>query len=360
MTAPDRRGDPPTIPVVAAAIERDGRVLCVRRAPGGETGGLWELPGGKVERGEDPRAALQREIAEELGCRIAVHAEVATTAHAYTFGTIELTTYRCTLTEGEPRLREHDDARWVASSELLEHADLTWAPADVPAVRLLTVAGRAEPVLMADPLIASIGVQECGEPLVDLRVDGAVASTPEQNPGNPFYAWLRRGLAERLVAAQSALPDGLRLLVAEGYRPYDRQVAAFEGHRRRLLDDDPTLPHDESHLRASAFISPPAIAPHVAGAAVDLTLVDADGRQLDLGTVIDASPEDSDRACYTAAANISAEARRNRAILGAALSGAGLVNYPTEWWHWSYGDRYWALLTGASHALYGPVDEPLR
>jgi hypothetical protein len=34
---------------------------------------------------------------------------------------------------------------------------------------------------------------------------------------------------------------------------------------------------------------------------------------------------------------------------------AGLVNYPTEWWHWSYGDRYWALLTGADHAIYGPV-----
>ena len=35
----------------------------------------------------------------------------------------------------------------------------------------------------------------------------------------------------------------------------------------------------------------------------------------------------------------------------------GTMNYPTEWWHWSYGDRYWALLTGAPAALYGPVDE---
>ena len=38
-----------------------------------------------------------------------------------------------------------------------------------------------------------------------------------------------------------------------------------------------------------------------------------------------------------------------------SLRGAGLVNYPTEWWHWSYGDRYWALMTGARAALYGPV-----
>jgi D-alanyl-D-alanine dipeptidase len=39
------------------------------------------------------------------------------------------------------------------------------------------------------------------------------------------------------------------------------------------------------------------------------------------------------------------------------LSAQGLVNYPTEWWHWSYGDRYWALLTGAAHATYGPITE---
>jgi D-alanyl-D-alanine dipeptidase len=41
-------------------------------------------------------------------------------------------------------------------------------------------------------------------------------------------------------------------------------------------------------------------------------------------------------------------------VLGAALTAAGLVNYPTEWWHWSFGDRYWALATGAGAALYGP------
>ena len=44
-----------------------------------------------------------------------------------------------------------------------------------------------------------------------------------------------------------------------------------------------------------------------------------------------------------------------RKALANAFESAGLVNYPTEWWHWSYGDRYWALATGAEHAVYGPV-----
>jgi D-alanyl-D-alanine dipeptidase len=71
---------------------------------------------------------------------------------------------------------------------------------------------------------------------------------------------------------------------------------------------------------------------------------------------MNANPEDNAGACYTHADNIGAEARAHREILGKALSGAGLVNYPTEWWHWSYGDRYWALTTGAPAALYGPAE----
>lgn len=49
---------------------------------------------------------------------------------------------------------------------------------------------------------------------------------------------------------------------------------------------------------------------------------------------------------------------RAEAVLGTALASAGLVNYPSEWWHWSYGDRYWALATGTSSALYGPCPLP--
>jgi D-alanyl-D-alanine dipeptidase len=77
-----------------------------------------------------------------------------------------------------------------------------------------------------------------------------------------------------------------------------------------------------------------------------------------MGTPVDATPEQSDGACWTAATNISRFARSHRRLLTTVLTWSGLVNYPTEWWHWSYGDRYWALCTGAAAALYGPVDLP--
>ena len=81
----------------------------------------------------------------------------------------------------------------------------------------------------------------------------------------------------------------------------------------------------------------------------------ARGRELDLGTPVDATPEQSGGACYFDAHLAGRHARANRELLARVLRGAGLVNYPTEWWHWSYGDRYWALMTGAIAAVYGPV-----
>ncbi|MBC9928626.1 MULTISPECIES: (deoxy)nucleoside triphosphate pyrophosphohydrolase [unclassified Leucobacter] len=122
------------IEVVGAVIVRGGLVLCAQRGPGGSQAGRWEFPGGKVESGEPPRAALAREIVEELGAAVTVGDRIETTEHEEAFGTIVLTTFYCTLIAGEaePALTEHVDARWLAPSELM---DLDWAPADVPAVR---------------------------------------------------------------------------------------------------------------------------------------------------------------------------------------------------------------------------------
>jgi D-alanyl-D-alanine dipeptidase len=146
----------------------------------------------------------------------------------------------------------------------------------------------------------------------------------------------------------------LRLLFVEGYRPAALQREYFEGYASQLRAGHPGWSDEDIHSAASRYVSPPEIAPHTAGAAVDLTLADADGRELDLGTPMGANPEESDGACYTDAVNISEEARANRKVLSAALAAAGLVNYPTEWWHWSLGDRYWALLAGEAAACYGP------
>jgi D-alanyl-D-alanine dipeptidase len=214
-----------------------------------------------------------------------------------------------------------------------------------------------ELVLMADPRVAAIPVRDCGEPLLDVRTGGhlLVDRRKEADAAGEF-ACLRSGVVERLLAAQRQLPEGVRLLYVEGYRPPALQRRYFREYADELRAAHPEWSIEQVRAAASRYVSPPEIAPHSAGAAFDVTLADAGGRELDLGTRMNASPEESAGACYTDAENIGPQARAHRALLGAALRAAGFVNYPTEWWHWSYGDRYWALTTGADAALYGAVE----
>lgn len=211
-----------------------------------------------------------------------------------------------------------------------------------------------EIILMSDPKVAAVPVHDSDEPLVDVRRDNPLLVDERKSDGTGAYAHLRAGVLKRLVKAQSLLPAGLRLLFVEGYRPPSLQRRYFDEYAAEQRTLHPDWSADRVRAAASRYVSPPEIAPHSAGAAVDLTLVDVDGRELDFGTRVNASPEESAGACYTGAQGISAEARAHRETLGAALTAVGLVNYPTEWWHWSYGDRYCALMTGAPAALYGP------
>ncbi|MFJ8752144.1 M15 family metallopeptidase [Streptomyces sp. NPDC102441] len=207
---------------------------------------------------------------------------------------------------------------------------------------------------MADPRVAAIPVDDCGEPLVDVR-SGPTALLVDDRRSDPdgAFAHLRQRVRDQLLDAQRRLPEGLRLLVVEGYRPPALQQTYFERYAQSLRALHPGWTPQEVRTAASRYVSPPEIAPHSAGAAVDLTLVDASGRELDMGTAMNANPEDSEGACFTDAPNISESARANRATLTTAMSAAHFVNYATEWWHFSLGDRYWALLTEQPAALYG-------
>lgn len=206
----------------------------------------------------------------------------------------------------------------------------------------------ADVVLISDEAVTSIEVGEQGDPLVD-----STGVLPWSGPSDdPLSRWVRAPLLERLHDAASALPGDLRLALNEGYRRPSVQRRIFERYCDRLRELEPDA--DDAHIRrlASRHIAPPGAAPHTAGAAADVVLTTPEGVLLDVGCPIDATPEESGGRCYTAHPDVSGEALLLRTTLGDALAGAGLVNYPTEWWHWSFGDRYWALVTGAPRALF--------
>lgn len=216
-----------------------------------------------------------------------------------------------------------------------------------------------EIILLSDHRIAATRVAECGEPLVDARESAVLRVDARKADDDGSYAHVRADVLRRLLLAQAALPPGVRLLMVEGYRPPILQRLYFDEYAHTLRVAHPGAPAARIRELASAYISPPEVAPHVSGGAVDLTLCTEDGVELPLGTEVNATPEESEGGCRTAAVNIDAEARANRAVMGRAMTAAGFVNYPTEWWHWSYGDRYWALLTEARAARYGPTARTL-
>jgi len=118
----------PTQIVVAGAVIWRSAVLVAQRVRPPELAGRWELPGGKVAPGETERAALARELAEELGLAIGDIAVGDRLGHDIPLnGTTTLRAYRVRLIRGEPHPHDHQALRWVTAAEL---HDVDWVPAD--------------------------------------------------------------------------------------------------------------------------------------------------------------------------------------------------------------------------------------
>ena len=119
-----------------ALIDADGRVLLAKRPPGRPLAGLWEFPGGKVEPGETPEAALIRELEEELGIKVASKclAPFTFASHAYEAFHLLMPLYVCRTWEGEVTARQGQELVWVRAKRL---ADYAMPPADEPLKAML-------------------------------------------------------------------------------------------------------------------------------------------------------------------------------------------------------------------------------
>ena len=121
-------------------------------------------------------------------------------------------------------------------------------------------------------------------------------------PGAVPRGWVREGVAQRLAAVASGLPDGRSLVVWDGYRPIETQAALYHAYLEELAMIHDDWPAEALEAAASRYVTPPsrtlsAPPPHLTGGAVDLTLGDGEGRPLDLGTGFDAFvPEAAARA----------------------------------------------------------------
>ncbi|MHA6761550.1 M15 family metallopeptidase [Streptacidiphilus sp. PAMC 29251] len=194
--------------------------------------------------------------------------------------------------------------------------------------------------------MAVIPVEECNDPLVDCR--GVLRVDERRSDPAGDWAHLRTGVVERLVRAQELLPSGWQWLLVEGHRPPSLQQSIFNDYSATLRQLHPDASEADIRTATTRWVAPLETAGHVAGAAIDLTICTKHGVEVDMGSPEAATPEESNGACYTLAPDLPPQAQHNRTVMIEALTAVGMVNYPTEWWHWSYGDRYWALLTKSS------------
>lgn len=134
MTTPD---DPKRhYDVVAAVIRHEGRLLCMQKGPTRfpYTSLRWEFPGGKIEPGETPQQALQREIEEEMDMLVTVRDSVGKVRHEYPDFSITLEAFWCDVASPRFTLKEHHDFLWLSPDQL---PSLSWAAADRKIVNLI-------------------------------------------------------------------------------------------------------------------------------------------------------------------------------------------------------------------------------
>jgi 8-oxo-dGTP diphosphatase len=119
-----------------ALIDRDGRVLLAQRPDGKSMAGLWEFPGGKVEPGETPEAALIRELREELGIETwrSCLAPLTFASHSYPDFHLLMPLFACRKWEGAPQSKEGQALKWVRAKDL---RDYPMPPADIPLIPIL-------------------------------------------------------------------------------------------------------------------------------------------------------------------------------------------------------------------------------
>lgn len=211
-------------------------------------------------------------------------------------------------------------------------------------------------VLLSDPRIAAIADPDAPQPpLVEMVEVAEVVIDPRKEDPDGAWRRLRAPVADMLRAAASlAAAEGVRLRLVEGYRPAALQSRYFDAYVATLRGQHPHADDTAVRALAARHVSPPEVAPHTAGAAADVTL-ERHGVELDLGSAVNATPEASRGRCYTSAPDVTGPAAEHRRLLVEIMSRAGFVNYPTEWWHWSFGDRYWAWATGSRRALFRAV-----
>lgn len=193
-------------------------------------------------------------------------------------------------------------------------------------------------------------VRENGDPLIDISNCSKFFFKEDLS----IPVMIRRGGYHLLLAAADELPDGLYLKIYDAYRSIERQKERWKMRLKESQEEYPDLTPDEIVRLTRLKVADPqgGYGGHQTGGAIDLTICDKNGCELDMGgkvSVFDGRTETENK-------YITKVQLENRLLLKHVLEKVGFKNYPREWWHYSYGDKMWAAYSFRKEAFYGYVE----
>ena len=207
-----------------------------------------------------------------------------------------------------------------------------------------------------------VPVHECGEELVDLSKYGFVLEPAYYNQGlsTEPRMFLRKSVADKLLEIQQGL-GGYKFKIWDGFRPRVGQQAIYEKFWKELSENHPEWDEEKLKMEVGVFVTAPnnpnRIPPHATGSAVDLTLVDTEGKELNMGTVFDYFGHEA-MPLYFEENSGNSVAAQNRKMLRGAMLSAGFGGDKDEWWHFDYKNQKWAVELGYPEAIFGEVPTP--
>jgi D-alanyl-D-alanine dipeptidase len=156
--------------------------------------------------------------------------------------------------------------------------------------------------------------------------------------------FVREKVAKMLREAEKLLPKEYHFIIYDGYRNYKTQKKYFDNYLRLLKRKNPDLDKIKLFLEAEKYVAnPDKVAPHMTGGAIDISLGKGK-KQIEMGGFIEGKDKET-----------SCKIKKNRELLKKILEKAGFVNYPLEWWHFSYGDRYYSAVKKKKFACYQEI-----
>lgn len=213
------------------------------------------------------------------------------------------------------------------------------------------------------PSIKEYQIETNDEPMVSLSQSGLLVKSQYYKqgiPGSYKDCYARETVAEKLIKAQNYLPAGFKFLIFDAYRPICVQQRLWNYYRQKIKNENPKLNDEELDFKTGFFVSKPSYdemhpSLHNTGGAVDLTICNYDGEMLNMGTLFD---DFSDKAWTNHFEEYEKDVvvRDNRRLLYNVMIEAGFTNLPSEWWHFDYGDKFWAYFNGQTAMYKGVID----